>query len=66
MKYLEPVEATALLEEPDRSTPKGQRDHVLLSLLYNTGARIQEMLSLRPQDICLKPFPCRAYGHKRC
>jgi site-specific recombinase XerD len=57
MKYLEPVEATALLEEPDRSTPKGQRDHVLLSLLYNTGARIQEVLSLRPQDICLKPLP---------
>jgi len=57
MKYLEPCEATALFEEADRSTPKGQRDHVLLSLLYNTGARIQEVLNLRPQDICLKPLP---------
>jgi site-specific recombinase XerD len=57
MSYLEPAEATALLEEPDRLTPRGQRDHVLLSLLYNTGARIQEVLNLRPQDVCLKPLP---------
>jgi site-specific recombinase XerD len=56
-KYLEPPEATTLLEQPDRSSPKGQRDHVLSSLLYNTGARIQEMLNLRPQDVCLKPLP---------
>jgi site-specific recombinase XerD len=57
VKYLEPAEATALLEEPDRLTRGGQRDHLLLSLMYNTGARIQELLSLRPQDICLKPLP---------
>ena len=66
MRYLEPVEATALLEEPDRSTPKGRRDHALLSLLYNTGARIQEVLSLRPQDICLKPLPYVRLMGKEC
>jgi site-specific recombinase XerD len=35
--YLETEEATAILKQPDRSTPEGQRDHALLALLYNTG-----------------------------
>ena len=35
----------AILRQPDRSTVEGQRDHALLSFLYNTGARIQEALT---------------------
>jgi site-specific recombinase XerD len=42
--YLESAEVTAILAEPDRKTLDGQRDHALLALLYNTGARIQEAL----------------------
>jgi site-specific recombinase XerD len=38
--YLEPEEVKAILAQPDRSTIEGQRDHALLSFLYNTGARI--------------------------
>lgn len=52
--YLESAEVSALLSQPDRTKTEGQRDHTLLSFLYNTGARIQEALSLRPQDIHLK------------
>jgi site-specific recombinase XerD len=52
--YLEPAEVSVLLSQPDRTSTGGQRDHALLSLLYNTGARIQEALSLRPQDFHLK------------
>jgi site-specific recombinase XerD len=55
VNYLESDEVTALLRQPDRSTLLGQRDHVLMSLLYNTGARIQEALNLRLQDIRLEP-----------
>ena len=61
--YLEPAETSAILSQPDRSTPEGQRDHALLSLLYNTGARIQEALNLRPQDLRLKsPAHVRIMG----
>jgi site-specific recombinase XerD len=43
--------------------PEGQRDHALLSLLYNTGSRIQEALNLRPQDLYLKsPAHVRLMG----
>ena len=55
MCYLESAEVAAILSQPNRNTVEGQRDYTLLSLLYNTGARIQEALNLRPQDFHLKP-----------
>lgn len=61
--YLEPEEVKAILAQPDRSTLDGQRDHVLLSFLYNTGARIQEALDVCPQAIRFEPPACvRLYG----
>jgi site-specific recombinase XerD len=44
-------EVEAILDATDPATPGGRRDHLLLSLLYHTGARISEALQLRPQDI---------------
>lgn len=52
-EHLDSEEVAAILCQPDRSTPEGQRDHALLALLYNTGARIQEALSLCPGNIRL-------------
>lgn len=61
--YLEPNEVEAILAQPDRSTLAGLRDHVLLSFLYNTGARIQEALDLCPDAIRLDaPNFVRLYG----
>ena len=63
LAYLETEEVTAILAQPDRTTLEGQRDHVLLSLLYNTGARIQEALDLCPRALCLEsPAYVRLYG----
>ena len=55
MCYLEPAEVEAILAQPDRQRVEGQRDHALLALLYNSGARIQEVLNLCPQDIRFDP-----------
>ncbi|WP_417264607.1 tyrosine-type recombinase/integrase [Celeribacter sp.] len=64
--YLEPEELQAILAQPDRSTLTGQRDHTLLSVLYNTGARIQEALDLCPQAIRFDTPACvRLYGKGR-
>ncbi len=61
--YLEPAEIETILAQPDRSTIGGQRDHALLSFLYNTGARIQEVLDLCPKAIRLESPACvRLYG----
>ena len=42
-----------LFERIDRSTSTGERDYVLLALLYDTGARVQEALDLKPCDFHL-------------
>jgi site-specific recombinase XerD len=55
LSYLETEEVSAILAQPDRSTREGQRDHALLALLYNTGARIQEALDLCPRALHLEP-----------
>ncbi|MCZ2098858.1 MAG: tyrosine-type recombinase/integrase [Anaerolineae bacterium] len=50
----------------DRTTLQGERDYVLLALLYDTGARIQELLDLTPSDIRLaSPAVARLHGKGR-
>ena len=45
----------ALLQSIDRTAPGGQRDYTLFALLFNTGARVQEILDLRVWDLGLDP-----------
>lgn len=40
-----------LLKMPDSSTRGGRRDMVLLSLLYDSGARVQELADIKVRDI---------------
>jgi site-specific recombinase XerD len=66
VSYLEDEEIIAILAQPDLSKIEGQRDHVLLAILYNTGARIQEALNLSPQALRLEsPFHVRLFGKGR-
>jgi integrase/recombinase XerD len=51
--YLTREEVTALLDAPDRDSWSGQRDAVLLAVLYNTGARVSELAGLRIADLLL-------------
>lgn len=44
----------AILDTPDTTTFAGQRDRVLLTLMYNTGARVSELASLHIQDVSLE------------
>jgi site-specific recombinase XerD len=66
MCYLETDEVAEILKQPDRSKLEGQRDHVLLAFLYNTGARIQEALDVRPSDLRFaSPAQVRLFGKGR-
>ena len=47
----------ALLAQPDTETKKGIRDLLLMIMLYDTGARIQELLNLRICDIQFSKSP---------
>jgi site-specific recombinase XerD len=44
--YLPKDHLAALLAQPDLKRPDGRRDAVLLSVLYDTGARVQELINL--------------------
>jgi site-specific recombinase XerD len=61
--YLEYDELTALVAGIDRSTRAGRRDHALLITMFNTGARVQELLDLRARDLQLtEPYQLRLLG----
>lgn len=52
-----------LLEQPDRSTPKGRRDLAMLALMYDCAARVQEIIDIVPLSIRLnKPFTIKIVG----
>jgi len=53
--FLSREEMQAILRTPERSTWNGQRDYVLLNTLYNTGARVSEIVGVRVADFCLQP-----------
>ena len=44
-------EVEALLEQPDITKPEGQRDKAMLEVLYSSGLRISELLSLKTNQI---------------
>ncbi len=64
--YLEAGELRAMLEATNPCSTIGRRDHALLLALFNTGARVQELLDLRPSDCQLdRPYQVRLRGKGR-
>jgi integrase/recombinase XerD len=51
--FLSRAEVKALIAAPDCNTWSGRRDHALLLTLYNTGARISEIIGLRRRQLNL-------------
>lgn len=50
-RYFEYNELQELFLVPDRKTPLGQRDLLLLEMLYATGCRVGELVSIKTSDI---------------
>jgi site-specific recombinase XerD len=66
VEYLEAAEFRAMLDAADLRTAHGRRDQALLLTLFNTGARVQELLDLRPRDVQLqRPCQVRLRGKGR-
>jgi len=51
--YLNADDVKLLLSQPDRQTRNGRRDLTLLSLLYDSGARVQELADLSVASVRL-------------
>jgi site-specific recombinase XerD len=55
--YLEKNEIDALLNQPDRATVMGVRDHAVMLFLYNSGARADEAARLTVGNLQLGTSP---------
>jgi len=53
VSHLTPEAMKLLLSQPDKMTVKGRRDLTLLSVLYDSGCRVQELADLRVRDVVL-------------
>jgi site-specific recombinase XerD len=56
-EFLSREEIQAILAAPDTHTWVGQRDRALFTTLYNTGARVSEVLHLVVRDLILDGTP---------
>jgi len=57
------AQVESLLSQPDaRSTPEGKRDKAMLELLYATGMRVTEIISLNVEDVNLDDGYVRCFG----
>jgi len=56
--FLSREDMQAVLDAPDAKSWVGQRDRALLTAMYNTGARVSEIIGLRIGDLILDGTPC--------
>lgn len=54
VQHLTVEQTRCLLNAPDRTTRSGRRDATLLATLYDTGARVQELVDLTVGDVRLQ------------
>jgi integrase/recombinase XerD len=66
-RYLAVEDVDRLIEQPVVGTARGLRDRALIELLYATGMRVSELLSLRPADVNLEAsyLTCAGKGSKQ-
>ena len=57
IEYFEYDEIRAILDSADRATPSGRRDYALLALMFNSGARVQEIVDIGACDLQLQSPP---------
>ncbi len=61
-KSLSEREVEALLNAPDETTPLGTRDRAMIELLYATGLRVTELVTLATDQINLRQGVLRVIG----
>ena len=61
-KVLDEKEIAALLEQPAEMKPSGLRDRAMLELMYATGVRVSELVSLKVNDVNMDMGYIRCFG----
>jgi len=53
--FVEREQMDAILNAPDLDTWSGRRDHALFMTMYNTGARVSELIGMSVSDLTVSP-----------
>ena len=61
-KYITNDDVTSIFSVPDISSPIGQRNRLILELLYGTGIRVSELCNIKVKDIDLNNKTIRILG----
>jgi len=61
-RVLSVEDVSNLLEQPDLKTPAGIRDRAMLEVLYATGLRVSELVSLKISDLNLEMGYIKCFG----
>jgi integrase/recombinase XerD len=66
-KFLDLDDVDRLLAQPETSTPRGLRDKALIEVLYATGMRVSELVSIKPGDLHIEDgyLTCTGKGDKQ-
>jgi integrase/recombinase XerD len=66
-KFLSVDDVEKLIQQPDVSTPRGLRDRAMIEVLYATGMRVSELITLRASDLNLDAgyLSCTGKGNKQ-
>lgn len=54
VNYMSEIAVKALVDQPDIKTVKGLRNRMIIILLYDTGARVQELVDIKLRDLHLE------------
>ncbi len=63
-RYLTVTEVERLLDAPDRATPEGMRDRAMLDLMYASGLRATEVVTLRLENVDMNAGFVRVLGKR--
>jgi len=63
-KYLTVTEVERLLDAPDKGTPEGMRDRAMLDLMYASGLRATEVVTLRLENVDMNAGFVRILGKR--
>lgn len=66
INYLSTAGIKLILEQPDLNSRNGRRNLAMLALMYDSGARVQELIDLTPASVRLDvPITIRLFGKGR-
>ncbi|MCG8608572.1 site-specific tyrosine recombinase XerD [bacterium] len=61
-EVLDQAEVESILNQPDPEDPKGVRDKAMLEVLYATGMRVSELISMKGSDLYFAQGFVRVFG----